>query len=254
MILIESNERIINLYNKLTNTNKGKEVISNLSKVGIPDTHFEWAVKCIVNEDTPNYILKYTYEMWKKHVIPYFADSNTIPLDIRDITHEKATKTIDKALNYYTNFNEVFNDGKTSIIAIKTFRHANLLPKELRDKWCICNMDNRFYEFFPQSGAYLLIKTPSLCNPYKYVIAVINGGSIEYWDENNQRMSYISPEEEARLAKYEQMLSDDAIYKINAFNLNENKELKSNRIRITEKELKQIVSESIIKMLGCILG
>jgi hypothetical protein len=253
MILIESNERIINLYNKLTNTNKGKEVISNLSKVGIPDTYFEWAVKCIVNEGIPNYILKYTYEMWKKHVIPYFADSNTTPLDMRDITHEKATKTINKALKYYTNYSEVFNDGKTSIITIKTFHHANLLPKELRDKWCICNMEDRFNEFLPQSGAYLLIKTPSLCNPYKYVIAIVDGDNIEYWDENNQRMSYISSQEEARLIEYEQMLSDDAVYKINRFNIIEGKDSKNNRIRITKQELKQNVSESIKRVLGGIL-
>lgn len=73
MILIESNERNINLYNKLTNTNRGKEIISNLSNAGIPNTYFEWAIKCIVNEETPIYILKYTYEIWKKTCYTIFC-------------------------------------------------------------------------------------------------------------------------------------------------------------------------------------
>lgn len=178
MILFESNEIIINLYNKLTNTNRGNEVVSNLSKVGIPDKFFEWGIQCIVNEEIPYYILKHTYEMWKQYVVSYFVDSNATPLDMRNMTHKNVTITIDKALNYYANLNEEFNDGKTSIIAIKIFHHANLLPKELKDNWCICNVEDRFNEFFPKCGAYLLIKTPSLCKPYKYVIAIVNGENI----------------------------------------------------------------------------
>ena len=78
-------------------------------------------------------------------------------------------------------------------------------------------MESRFNEFLPDSGAYLLIMNENLEDPYKRVIAIVNDNNIEYWDSNNQRMSYITKDEEERLTEYELMLSDKVIEFINNY-------------------------------------
>jgi hypothetical protein len=138
-------------------------------------------------------------------------------------------------------------------MAIKTFHHANLLPPDLK-KWCICISNKRFEEFFPDSGAFLLIKNPSLKHPYQNVIAIVSKDCVEYWDETNQRMSYYSYEQEKRLVEYEQMLSDEAVQKINHFKITENKEYKTNtnmkqRIVLKESDLHRMIKESVKKVL-----
>jgi hypothetical protein len=111
-------------------------------------------------------------------------------------------------------------------------------------------MKERFDDFLPQCGAYLLIKTPLLEKRYKNVIAIVNDNNIEYWDSNNQRMSYITRDEEEELIKYEEMLSDTAVEKINTYNeMNENKKYNNKHIvSLTEKDLCNIIKESLKKI------
>ena len=221
MILLESNEKAINLYNRLSGTQNGKSFISNLIHYGFSSHDLIWAVNMILSEGIPEYSLIIDYRQWKEYAVPYFRDSQGKHQTILPSTHEQMIKEIDDALNYYQHLNEIYNDGTTAIIAIKTFRHASLLPSEIKRSWCICKQEFRFKEFFPQSEAYLLITNKSLLSPYKNVIAIVNGDYTEYWDSNNQRMSEISDEEEDRLVKYERMLKPKVVKIINTFKINE---------------------------------
>lgn len=240
-IISESNEKAVNLYNRLTETRDGRKRVAFYISKGISREDLVWAINCEVKENVPMTDIVSDYKRWKKFIPSYCKDAGIPIPSITTKTYMQVKRSIGEAIRHFIHHGQVYNDGVTEICAITDYLHASLLPSPYYNRWCICNMESRFNEFFPESGAYLLIMNEHLEDPYKRVMAIVNNNSIEYWDSNNQRMSYITREEEERLAKYELMLSDRAIEFINNYGRSKS---------ITEAELKRLIRKAIRETLS----
>lgn len=239
-IISESNEKAVNLYNRLTGTNGGRKQVSLYISNGVSREDLIWAINCEVKENVPMADIMHDYKRWKKFIPSYCKDICIPTPSITTKTYMQVKGAIGEALRHFIHHGQVYNDGITEICAISDYLHASLLPSPYYNRWCICNMESRFNEFFPGSGAYLLIMNKNLQDPYKRVIAIVNNDSIEYWDSNNQRMSYVTREEEKRLADYENMLSNKAVEFINNYNKGRT---------VTESELKYFIQKTIHEAL-----
>lgn len=78
-----------------------------------------------------------------------------------------------------------------------------MLP--INTNWCIMNNPKRFDEFCSNGKVGYYIVNKNLLIPYRYVIAIVSNGEVEYWDSTNSRMSEL-PDEIKRFKQYESTL------------------------------------------------
>ena len=148
--------------------------------------------------------------------------------------------------------NPIFNNGTVSIGEFKTIEDAMNFP--MQEIWCINRtQDNKFNSYVSQGCRLLIICDwgKSIQDSQKFVVALISkSGKITYWDLNDLPIN---------TRQYENSIDNDvltAIYAVadelyrNNNQLNCNLNMNKKQIRLTESDLKQIVKESVGKILN----
>ena len=147
--------------------------------------------------------------------------------------------------------NPIFNNGTVSIGEFKTIEDAMNFP--MQEIWCINRtQDNKFNSYVSQGCRLLIICDwgKSIQDSQKFVVALISkSGKITYWDLNDLPIN---------TRQYENSIDNDvltAIYAVadelyrNNNQLNCNLNMNKKQIRLTESDLKQIVKESVNRIL-----
>lgn len=190
-------------YNKLTNTNKGREFVSMLNRIGISKQHLLWAVENIEERQINLYIFIQAYKEWKHYVLPYYKQQNKAIPDISNLTYQEICKMIDECKSYWAYPNVVYNRNGITVCKLNNYQDAHMLPIETT--WCITKLPKRFEKFCGQGKSGYYIVNQSTESPYQKVLAIIMNGEIEYWDSTNSRMSGL-PDEIERFEYYESTL------------------------------------------------
>lgn len=190
-------------YNNLTNSNKGREFVSMLNRMGIPKQYLLWAVENIEGKRINLYIFIQVYREWKQYVLPYYKQQNKIIPDVSNITYQEMCRLIDNCKAHWAYPNVIYNHNGIIVCKLNNYQDAHMLP--IKTTWCITKSPKRFEEFCGQgkSGYYIVNRFATF--PYQRVLAIIMDGEVEYWDSTNQRMSEL-PDEVERFKQYEASL------------------------------------------------
>jgi hypothetical protein len=150
--------------------------------------------------------------------------------------------------------NTIFNNGIISIGEFKTLEEAMNFP--IKQVWCVNRDEDNKFQAYKNQGTRILIIcdwNKSIQDATKFVVGLVFiNGEIKYFDLNDIPLDS---------KQYENSIGHDAysaIYSIADDNYrNNNQEIKENRdmnkkqvIRINESQLRQIVTESVKRVLN----
>ena len=215
----------------------GEALVSKLLNAHIPDEYLLSACR-FYNEGIKENDLKNYFKQWTTYV-----KRNNAKIDVNKLSFAQFYQTIQEYKRQYGITNKVYDDGMVSIGRINSAKDIANFP--VKNDWCI-KQPSMFQKYVDQGYSFYIIDNGNESNYIRYVILMIGKDSTKYYyDLDNEKMTQDS------IAEFQSHLTQDARAFIQ--NLNENKGYKTNRIKITETELKQIVSESIKRVLGGIL-
>ena len=258
MNLFEDNTKVINFYNKHTNSTNGSKYISSLiHNNGVSVEYLYWITVNNIVHHIPLFDLIATYNDWKKYVVEYYKNKGlTVPID--NLSYEQVCDIIDECKRYYNKPNPIYDENNIFVGLLKNYNEANMLP--INANWCIMNNPKRFAEFCCNGKVGYYIINKSLESPYKYVIAIVSNGEVEYWDSKNCRMSEL-PDEIERFKQYESFLPKEVkqiLYtkaaeqgeEIEKTKIKTENNMKKQVIRLTESDLRQIIKETVKNILN----
>jgi hypothetical protein len=218
----------------------GETLVSKLLNTQIPDEYLLSACR-FYNEGVKENDLKNYFKQWAIYV-----KRNNTKIDVNKLSFAQFYQTIQEYKQQYGITNKVYDDGMVSIGRINSAKDIAKFP--VKNDWCI-KQPSMFQKYIDQGYSFYIIDNGNESNYIRYVILMISKDSAKYYyDLENEKMTQDS------IAEFQSYLTQDAISFIQ--NLNENKEYKTNKnmtknkIRITENELKQIVAESVKKILS----
>ena len=248
-------------YNSLTNSEDGRNFVSLLNRLGIPKEHLLWAVDNIEGEQINIHIFIQMYKEWKEYVLQYYKKQNQNAPEITQLTYQEMSTIVDKCKTYWAYPNVVYNQNGITVCELKDYMDAHMLPIETT--WCITKIPQRFEEFCGNGKKGYYIINNNATHPYERVLSIIINGDVEYWDADNKRMAEL-PDYVKRFREYEKTLPQEVknifyneaanqgekLERNNKTNKNESKNMsKKNTIRLTESDLKRVISESVKRVL-----
>lgn len=248
-------------YNSLTNSEDGRNFVSLLNRLGIPKEHLLWAVDNIEGEQINIHIFIQMYKEWKEYVLQYYKKQNQNAPEITQLTYQEMSTIVDKCKTYWAYPNVVYNQNGITVCELKDYMDAHMLPIETT--WCITKIPQRFEEFCGNGKKGYYIINNNATHPYERVLSIIINGDVEYWDADNKRMAEL-PDYVKRFREYEKTLPQEVknifyneaanqgekLERNNKTDKNESKNMsKKNTIRLTESDLKRVISESVKKVL-----
>lgn len=248
-------------YNSLTNSEDGRNFVSLLNRLGIPKEHLLWAVDNIEGEQINIHIFIQMYKEWKEYVLQYYKKQNQNAPEITQLTYQEMSTIVDKCKTYWAYPNVVYNQNGITVCELKDYMDAHMLPIETT--WCITKIPQRFEEFCGNGKKGYYIINNNATHPYERVLSIIINGDVEYWDADNKRMAEL-PDYVKRFREYEKTLPQEVknifyneaanqgekLERNNKTDKNESKNMnKKNTIRLSESDLKRVISESVKKVL-----
>lgn len=248
-------------YNSLTNSEDGRNFVSLLNRLGIPKEHLLWAVDNIEGEQINIHIFIRMYKEWKEYVLQYYEKQNQNAPEITQLTYQEMSTIVDKCKTYWAYPNVVYNQNGITVCELKDYMDAHMLPIETT--WCITKIPQRFEEFCGNGKKGYYIINNNATHPYEKVLSININGDVEYWDADNKRMAEL-PDYVKRFREYEKTLPQEVknifyneaanqgekLERNNKTDKNESKNMsKKNTIRLTESDLKRVISESVKKVL-----
>ena len=265
-MLKEGYKSAVKLYNQLSSSQNGRNIISFFAQHVASKWDLEWFARCSAKEGIKNYELLADYKDWKKFVKYYYQNNGGRVPDLCKLSYNETITLINKCKRYYATPNTIFNKDGIYIGRLNSFSDAYMLP--IDTTWCITKISKRFDEFCTNGNIGLYIINNNNVYPYKNVIAILNKGNVEYWDTTNNRMSKL-PDEIERFNQYESTLTNNAknlIYSIAANNtddieerrnpqvmenvhINSRNKMKTRRILLTEAELHKLIRKNIKELL-----
>lgn len=246
-------------YNDLTHSNKGREFVSTLNRIGIPKQHLLWTVENVVGKQINLYIFIQAYREWKQYVAPYYRQQNKAIPEVSNLTYQEMCKMTNDCKSYWAYPNVIYNQNGITVCKLDSYQDAHMLPIETT--WCITKLPKRFEEFCGQGKSGYYIVNHSAKTPYQKVLVIIMNGEVEYWDSTNSKMSEL-PDEIKRFKQYESTLPHDVkqIFYNEAAkqgediankrtSISESKMNNKNKNRLTESHIRSIVRETLRRYL-----
>ena len=216
----------------------GEKLTKEMENSGISPNYLLSAGRFFNEIGVPFKTLSLLFKQWNTYVV-----KNDKSIDVNRLSYEQFREILNKYKRQYGITNKVYDDGTVSIGRINSAKDIAKFP--VKNDWCI-KQPSMFQKYVDQGYSFYIIDNGNESNYIRYVILMIGKDSTKYYyDLDNEKMT------QDNIAEFQSHLTQDAMAFIQ--NLNENKGYKTNRIKITETELKQIVSESIKRVLGGIL-
>ena len=239
----------------------GDTLAREMLTAGIPDKYILAA--CRFHQESngkESDILAVQFRQWMSFVVP---KDKTI--DVNKLSYTEFTQIIDSARKFIYAPNCLYNDGTWSIGIWNSFQEAKLYPIE--NRWCICHSYKKWKEYVDIKGSVFYIvncNDTNINQDYRHVCVEIEpNGEIYFWFTDNQSThidflpNYFNclPESIKEIITTESNTRGNKHYNItdtenNKTDKNESKNMnRKNTIRLTESELKQIITESAKNVL-----
>lgn len=249
MKLFEGYKKAVEIYNYYTNTQDGREYVTKLNTIGVSKEYMEWVTSNTIVYKIPLYLVLNAYRDWKRYVVKYYNDNNIQIPNINQLRYNQVIKITNECKRKYAKPNPIYDKDGIYVGVLSTFQMANMLP--INSNWCITKTPKRYAEFNNDNQKCLYIINSKNADPYRRVIAVCSMNNVEYWDSTNHKM------EEEEVMSYEKTLPievENIIHRF-AYQIQNNQELNTERymnknlIRLTEQDLHRIVKESVKRVL-----
>lgn len=239
----------------------GDTLAREMLTAGIPDKYILAA--CRFHQESngkESDILAVQFRQWMSFVVP---KDKTI--DVNKLSYTEFTQIIDSARKFIYAPNCLYNDGTWSIGIWNSFQEAKLYPIE--NRWCICHSYKKWKEYVDIKGSVFYIvncNDTNINQDYRHVCVEIEpNGEIYFWFTDNQSThidflpNYFNclPESIKEIITTESNTRGNKHYNItdtenNKTDKNESKNMnRKNTIRLTESELKNIITESVKNIL-----
>lgn len=239
----------------------GDTLAREMLTAGIPDKYILAA--CRFHQESngkESDILAVQFRQWMSFVVP---KDKTI--DVNKLSYTEFTQIIDSARKFIYAPNCLYNDGTWSIGIWNSFQEAKLYPIE--NRWCICHSYKKWKEYVDIKGSVFYIvncNDTNINQDYRHVCVEIEpNGEIYFWFTDNQSThidflpNYFNclPESIKEIITTESNTRGNKHYNItdtenNKTDKNESKNMnRKNTIRLTESELKNIITESVKSIL-----
>lgn len=201
-----------------------------------------------------------------------YVVKNNKSIDVNNLTFEQFHQIIQKYKSSYEIPNKIFGNGTIQIGEFKTFKETSMFP--IPNNMCICKTNRWFKHYQSPKSRYLLLYDSRRNDSKRYVIAILEHGEVSYADlygnefGSSFRDEGKTNEEQRAFNEYQQSIGKDVVsllYNLAADTSNiiddnnqiqtENKQYNKNRnmkrtIRLTESELKQMIAESVKRVLS----
>lgn len=188
---------------------------------------------------------------------------DTVGLNFNQYTYQQLFELVYKASGDYADKcklpNEIAhsNDKTVSLGLFKTFEEA--MNFEGENSWCTSVNQGRFNENTMNGTLLYIIRNLRLSksSECRFVVAqVFNNGEKIYWTSKDNRLTETHEGSRPSIAEYENTIKEVLPYIMPSSNkeTNESKNMKKNVVKINENTLRQIVAESVKKVLSELYG
>lgn len=239
----------------------GIEMVNQLSTLGLPPQYLLSACRFIKEYNVPLQRMVNQFKEWVKYVIKFVQyDANKLSYDdfLSILSQEKSKHIVP---------NLIWQNETASLGRLNNAKDVQSIP--VKNQWCI-KSQRRFNDYTSKGYVFFVIYLPNEPLPFTFVVAAICDGDVEYYDvqdyeqfedlrggnENNSDHELYQRKLPQEIVSY---LYDIAAQQTEHKEANietENKQYKTNRnmnkkqIRLNESDLKQIVKESVNKVLS----
>ena len=247
MILFEEYKKAVEIYNKYSGTDNGRKTVTWYNnELGVSKEYLVWFTSCIACYNIPLYIVLSAYKDWKRYVVSYYKKNGQPIPNIESLNYQQTMKIINECKRQWAKPNPIYNKNGVYVGEFKSFSDANMLP--INTDWCITKTKIRYNEFNNENSKCFYVINNRNQDPWRRVIAVVYTDRVEYWDSTNIRIEDNIP--------YENTLPSEVVGIIHSkcqklteskqYNTNMNK----NKIRLTESQLHNMISESVKRILS----
>ena len=249
----------------------GKQIADQMYCDGIPKSFIDTACRFYAEDGVPIETLQDDFKKWNRYVLnnPSHTAQGNKNLNVYK-SYLDFKKELQKAMNPFICPNPIYDDGNLSIGELKTQRDARWFPiqnlafPDDNNDYCISKKEGGYQQFqkYRLLGYRMLIiydKSKSVNDEFKRAFVIARDGHLDFWNnfdkpfgttkhKDDSIWTYIdSLPHEAQIA-----LSKFAESTLSERNITEsktNKNMKKNVIKLNENTLRQIVAESVKKVL-----
>lgn len=229
----------------------GEEFARQMLNAGIPDRYVLSACRFHCNPpNKPIDVLSIQFRQWMTYVTPYNK------IDVNCLSYDDFTKLINEKMAEWICPNKLYDDGNVSVGVFLTKKDAEKYPLKTMAGNDFCTSNACGFNKYTKQGYRLLSiydKGRGKDDALKYVIATVKDGIISIWNAANYPIGDTSEPYMNDAWRYLDSLPDEAQKIILEFaKQTKIKELKSNKCMkktINEARLKQIVAESVRRVL-----
>ena len=254
----------------------GQEIADRMKDVGMPKAFIDTACRFYVEDGVPIETLQDDFKKWNRYVLnnPSFTAKGNNNLNVFK-TYLDFKRELQKAMMPFICPNPIYNDGNISIGELKTQRDARWFPiqnfafPDENNDYCVSKKVGGYNQFqkYHQDGYKMLIiydKSKSSNDEFKRVLVMAKNGELRFWNNfdipcgttkrlNDPIWAYIDTlphKAQIALSEFAESTLETNDMINNKTNKNETKNMnRKNTIRLTESELKKVITESVKKIL-----
>ena len=263
---------ILNEGYSLAVKNYGQRIADQMYRAGIPKWFIDAACRFHVQDGVPIEQLQDDSKKWNRYVLNNhsYKDENNYNKNLNCFkTYLDFKRELKIAMNPFICPNPVYDDGNLSIGECRTQRDArwfpiqNLAYPDNNNDFCVSKNAGGFQQFqkYKQLGYKMLIiydKGRSVNDEFKRMFVIARNGHLDFWNhfdrpcgttkhKDDPIWNYINSlphEAQIALSKFaEGTLSEEKITESNT------KNMKKNTVKLNEQQLRQIVAESVKRVL-----
>ena len=197
---------------------------------------------------------------------PSYKDDNNYNKNLNAFkTYLEFKNEIKRAIDPYIYPNCLYNDGEISIGECKSYKDAkwfpiqNLAYPDNNNDFCICKKDDGYnmYRKYKEDGRrifFIYDKSRSVNDAYKRVLMMCKDGNLYFWN-NYDKPAGSTKDKESSIWNYINSLPREAQIVLSSIAEGEitesktNKNMKKNTIKLNEEQLRNLIAESVKKVL-----
>ena len=246
----------------------GKQIADQIYRAGIPKTFVDTACRFYVEDGVPIEQLQDDWKKWNRYVLnnPSYKSQYNKNLNCFK-TYLDFKRELERVMKPFICPNPIYDDGNLSIGECRTQRDARWFPMQNlaypddNNDFCVSKNSGGFQQFqkYKQLGYKMLIiydKGRSANDEYKRMFVIARNGHLDFWNHFDRPCGTTKHKDDP-IWNYIDSLPHDAQIALSRFaestlQNNEsktNKNMKKNVVKINENTLRQIVAESVKKVL-----
>lgn len=249
----------------------GKQIVDQIYRAGIPESFIDTACRFYTEDGVPIETLQDDFKKWNRFALSNPSYSNKWNKNLNAFkSYLDFKRELQKAMTPFICPNPIYDDGNLSIGELKTQRDArwfpiqNLAYPDDNYAYCVSKNEGGYKQFqkYKLLGYKMLIiydKSKPANDEFKRAFVIARDGHLDFWNNydtpcgttkknNDSIWKYIDTlphEAQIALSRFaESTLSGGEITESKT-----NKNMKTNVVKINENTIRQIVDESVKKVL-----